>query len=266
MAEVVNVLSLGAGVQSSALLLMFHHGEITPPLDFAVFADTQCEPAYVYEWLANLKAIVEPKIPILIGTRGNLADDFLNSPTKTNYLPIPLWGVKDDDGGKGLGHRQCTKEYKIEVVQKVIRQKLGYKPGQWMKHEIHLNIGISIDEATRMRMSRFHNQMNVYPLIEASTSRHGCREYIKSLNIGTPPRSACWLCPFRSNQEWLDMKQNDPESFQKAVKWDERIRHHQKGVTKFVHSEYVPLSDANLEDDSSQLDLFQNDCQGMCGV
>lgn len=40
-----NVLSLGAGVQSSALALMASAGEIGPMPDFAVFADTQDEPA-----------------------------------------------------------------------------------------------------------------------------------------------------------------------------------------------------------------------------
>lgn len=39
----VRVLSLGAGVQSSTLLLMAVHGEIQ--IDRAIFADTQSEPA-----------------------------------------------------------------------------------------------------------------------------------------------------------------------------------------------------------------------------
>lgn len=46
----LRVLSLGAGVQSTAVLLMSATGEL-PKLDAAVFADTQWEPKAVYEHL-----------------------------------------------------------------------------------------------------------------------------------------------------------------------------------------------------------------------
>ncbi len=39
-----NIISLGAGVQSSAMALMAAKGEITPMPDAAIFADTQSEP------------------------------------------------------------------------------------------------------------------------------------------------------------------------------------------------------------------------------
>lgn len=47
----LNIISLGAGVQSSTMALMAAHGEITPMPDAAIFADTQAEPKAVYEWL-----------------------------------------------------------------------------------------------------------------------------------------------------------------------------------------------------------------------
>ena len=49
----IEVLNLGAGVQSSTVLLMSIKGEL-PKLDHAIFADTGWEPAAVYrqmEWL-----------------------------------------------------------------------------------------------------------------------------------------------------------------------------------------------------------------------
>ena len=51
----LNVLSLGAGVQSSVMALMAAHGELTPMPDCAIFADTQWEPAAIYEHLEWLK-------------------------------------------------------------------------------------------------------------------------------------------------------------------------------------------------------------------
>ena len=50
-----NYISLGAGVQSSAMALMAAHGEITPMPEAAIFADTQHEPEEVYAWLDWLK-------------------------------------------------------------------------------------------------------------------------------------------------------------------------------------------------------------------
>lgn len=46
-----NMISLGAGVQSSTMALMAELGEITPRPNAAIFADTQAEPASVYRWL-----------------------------------------------------------------------------------------------------------------------------------------------------------------------------------------------------------------------
>jgi hypothetical protein len=50
----LRILSLGAGVQSSALALMIEQGEL-PPIDAAIFADVKGEPKKVYEWLEYLK-------------------------------------------------------------------------------------------------------------------------------------------------------------------------------------------------------------------
>jgi hypothetical protein len=47
----IRYISLGAGVQSSVMALMAARGEIGPMPDCAVFADTQWEPAGVYEHL-----------------------------------------------------------------------------------------------------------------------------------------------------------------------------------------------------------------------
>jgi 3'-phosphoadenosine 5'-phosphosulfate sulfotransferase (PAPS reductase)/FAD synthetase len=49
----MRVISLGAGVQSTTLLLLAHRGELPGgPVDYAIFADTGWEPAGVYRHLA----------------------------------------------------------------------------------------------------------------------------------------------------------------------------------------------------------------------
>ena len=70
----LTVLSLGAGVQSTTLALMAAHSEITPMPDCAIFADTQAEPAAVYE---HLRWLMSPNVlpfPVHVVTTGNLEE------------------------------------------------------------------------------------------------------------------------------------------------------------------------------------------------
>ena len=92
-----HVLSLGAGVQSSAMALMAAHGEITPMPDFAVFADTQAEPPHVYKWLEWLRGKLP--FPVHCVTKGNLTEESLkvkirkaDGGERVNNL-IPFFGV-----------------------------------------------------------------------------------------------------------------------------------------------------------------------------
>lgn len=65
----MRVLSLGAGVQSTALALMASNGDM-PPLDFAVFADTGWEPQSVYDHLSWLRE--ELAFPVHVTSAGDL--------------------------------------------------------------------------------------------------------------------------------------------------------------------------------------------------
>lgn len=169
----MRILNLGAGVQSTAVFLMAHEGMI-PPIDHAIFADTQEEPQAVYDHLAWMRTIGQP-VPLLhVATAGKLGDDILHetapsiphadgAPYKENhrhrFASIPAFtGIHHDkrEGrdpcNEGIIRRQCTKEYKIEVVEKVIRRViLGMAPKQRIPKGILIDqiFGISLDEKRR---------------------------------------------------------------------------------------------------------------------
>ena len=63
------VLSLGAGVQSSAMAVMSAKGDL-PPVDCAIFADTGYEPKGIYLYLDYLKSILP--YPIYLVSKGNI--------------------------------------------------------------------------------------------------------------------------------------------------------------------------------------------------
>lgn len=105
-APALKVLSLGAGVQSTCLLLMAAEGHL-PGLDAAIFADTGWEPRSVYEHLDRIeREIAEPAgIPILQVSSGNIRSDALD-PSK-HFASMPLH-ILNSDGGDSMSRRQCT--------------------------------------------------------------------------------------------------------------------------------------------------------------
>lgn len=257
----LNVLSLGAGIQSTAMLLMFYDRELTPMPDFAVFADTGCEPQWVYDWLDKVEDMVKDRIEIRRVSKGNLLSDQYKA---QRFVALPLF-FKNPDDSQGMGRRQCTSEYKIKPIYDEIKRELGVKRGGG-GHEIINHIGISFDERHRMKPPRVTWLDNNFPLVYRHVTREDCIRRIKQSWLGDPKKSACIICPYRSDKEWRDLKECEPKSFKDACDYDDYIRHgngKMKG-TQYVHRSMVPLKEVDLTD--NQLDLFDHACEGMCGL
>lgn len=93
MSKTITLLSLGAGVQSTALALMAERGLIEKPVA-AIFADTGDEPASVYAHLERLRGMLS--FPVHIVKAGNgLGADFLAALRgETNRASQPPFHVK----------------------------------------------------------------------------------------------------------------------------------------------------------------------------
>lgn len=278
-----NVLNLGAGVQSSTLALMTTKGFIKPIPDFAVFADTQAEPQSVYEWLEWLKN--EVNFPIHTVTKGNLTVDSLK-PTKRKrgneneigqlYMKrlIPLFGIMPDGRVTAAIGRKCTADYKIVPIIKKIREECKIKRGQ-KDVTVTQWIGISWDEIQRMKDSSHPWTQHRFPLIEKKITRAKCHEWLKENNYPSPPRSACYYCPFHSDIEWRNLRDKDPDFFEKAVKFDKNIRHQFKQndptmkMEVYLHKSCKPLDEVDFDSDEDKGQMvfdFQSECSGMCGI
>ena len=260
-------LSLGAGVQSSALLVLSCTDDRVPKPDVAIFADTGDEPAYVYSYLKVLAEWAKPHgVEVVTATAGVLSEVTLKP---GGFVGVPLH-VLHHDGTSGMLRRQCTREFKIEPITKKVRELLGYQPRQRVKEQARCMIGISLDEAQRMKPSWHRWISNCWPLVDLGIKRNDCYEIIAKEGIPRPQKSACVYCPYRDDQSWEDMRLSDPEEFAKAVAFDNSIRNKTlKGDNKqaFVHRSCVPLGEAVFDaNDPDQVDLFNNECEGMCGV
>jgi len=274
----LRILSLGAGVQSSTLALMSARGEL-PVLDCAIFADTGAEPSDVYAYLRWLRRILP--FPVHVVSAGNLRDEILMSVAhQRGFVPVtrkgidarPPFFVLNEDGSRGIIRRQCTGDFKVEPIQKKIRELLGLKPRKhWPKATaVEQWIGISRDESSRMKESQIPAIKMRWPLIELGMTRNACLTWLESHGYPLPPKSACTFCPYRSDRSWRHLRDTDPEGWNDALAIDRAIRGGLGNLTGtlYVHDSLIPLEEVDLSTDSErgQPNLFENECEGMCGV
>jgi hypothetical protein len=263
MIEPIHIISLGAGVQSSTMALMAAAGEITPMPEFAVFADTQSEPKSVYVWLDWLEKHLP--FPVRRVTAGNLAELSLapkvSKKSLQTYLrhSVPVYTV-NKDGSFGNMQRHCTQTTKLAPLYSAIRAGVVW-------------IGISTDEALRMKDSQRRAITHRWPLIEKGMSRRACLQWLKENGFPKAPRSACSFCPYHNNTEWRRLKTEEPEAFADAIKYEADLQVAFKACscltsTPFLHASRKPLSevDFSTEEERGQINMFNNECEGMCGV
>ena len=273
----INIISIGAGVQSSALALMAEKNFISPKPDLAIFADTQAEPQFVYDQLEYLKKNISYELKIV--TAGSLTDKTLQERKRVKdgkyYMPneIPLFGISKSGKIHGALGRQCTNDFKIQPIVKFLRNYYNIKRGEKEKI-INQWLGISYDEILRMKPSRIKWINNVFPLIDKKLKRIDCLKWLKDNNFLIPKRSACYYCPFHSDSEWRDLKMNAPLDFDKAVKFDKKIRekflkYDKKNMEVFLHRSCKPLDQIDFRNDidkGQQVFDFSSECEGMCGI
>jgi len=253
-------------------------GELTPKPEYAIFADTQSEPKRVYE---NLDALEQwGDIPIERPTAGSLGEavrEGVNS-TGGRFASVPFW-VEGSGGDSTPGRRHCTREYKIDVVKRRVRELLGLHPGQRAagKYRVEEWVGISVDEVQRARPSRYEWITTRWPLLfDVPMRRAEIKLWLQNNGFPIPGKSACTFCPYRKPIEYARWREDEPELFEEACRWDELIRSNgtMRGMKnrQFIWRELKPLRElpplSELEGkDDAQLDMFNDGCDtGMCGV
>lgn len=272
----LDLLNLGAGVQSSVMLLMSCRGEL-PKLDGAIFADTGWEPSAVYTHLNWLrKQASKAGIPVYVVSNGNIRSDALDEERRWASMPLRVLNNKGDEG---MLRRQCTREYKIEPIRRFVRTELlGIKRGARVPSGVECRqwFGITVDEAHRMRQSGEHWRTNVYPFIGIPESmlgraytRSACEAWFRKRYDRPLVKSACLGCPYHTDAEWRRLKNNSPDEFADVVQFDKQIRRmNRTGSEAFLHKSLKPLDEVGFSEDvdRGQSLLFGEECDGMCGV
>lgn len=254
----LTLLSLGAGVQSTVLLLLSASGDL-PKLDAAIFADTGWEPRAVYDHLGVLEREVAGPAGIPIhrvrASEGGIRADALD--TEHRFASMPTF-TRNPDGSKGMVRRQCTGEYKIAPIKRKVRELLGYPHPRPVPRDVYAEqwVGISRDEVQRAKDSDVRYSRNRFPLLDLDLTRRDCLRILHQRGFASTPKSACIGCPFHGNRHWRDMRDNNPEEWADAVAFDEAIRSGNARANAdgrpllgqmYLHSSLEPLGSAPID-------------------
>lgn len=262
----LRVMSLGVGVQSTTMALMSARGDL-PRCDVAIFADTGWEREATYRYLDWL--VQQLPFPVLRARRdgedlGVLMMEVASGERPRSGAPMIPFFTKNPNG---MTPKQCSKEFKVRVIGREVRKMLGLVPRQRGPREkvVEQWIGISYDEQERMKDSEQPFVQNRWPLCELKMRREDCLSWLDERQLPAPPRSSCVFCPYRTDAEWVDMRDNDPNSFERAVRFDVACRTAVPEGEAFLHRQRVPLSDVRFKVDTRDPG-FRQECDAVCGL
>lgn len=175
---------------------------------------------------------------------------------------------------KGMFGRKCTADYKIWAIEKKVKELLGIK--RFSKKSpllVEQLIGISVDEAQREKPSNRAEIKHVFPLLDLYMTRNDCLSWMQKHGYPEPPKSACTFCPFHSDAMWEEIKAS-PE-WESVVHFERELQRLAKEDTvtrgvPYLHRDCVPIDQVEFKPKTNkklhQLNLFGNECSGMCGV
>lgn len=197
-----HVLGLSGGKDSASLAVYIKdkYPEIHEKVEY-FFTDTGAELQEVYDFLDKLEAYLGKEILRL--SSGKDFDHWLT--VHNEYLP-------------SAQQRWCTRMMKIKPFEDFVGDDL-----------VVSYIGIRSDENREGYISQKDTIKAVFPFIEDGLIREDIFQILQD-SVGIPEyyqwrsRSGCYFCFFQRQDEWLGLKRNHPELFEKAREYEQRLR------------------------------------------
>ena len=189
-----HVLGLSGGKDSAALAVYIKdkYPALSKKMEY-FFSDTGSELKEVYEFLDKLESFLDKEINRL--SSGKTFEHWLK--VHNDFLPSPK-------------QRWCTRVMKIKPFEEFIKDDpvISY-------------VGIRADEHREGYISQKPNIKAVFPFVEDGIIRSDVFG-ILDRSVGVPKyydwrtRSGCYFCFFQRQGEWLGLKRNHPDLFEKA--------------------------------------------------
>jgi len=218
-----HVLGISGGKDSAALAVFMRLNH--PELDLQYFfTDTGKELPEVYEFLGRLEGFLGK--PILRLNPNRDFDFWLRE--YGNFLP-------------SARTRWCTRQLKLLPFRNWL------KPWLEAGDSVHSYVAIRADENHREGYESGNENLTVHlPFREAGVDHAGVLDLLNGAGIGLPryydwrSRSGCTFCFFQQKIEWVRLKEQHPEAFEEAKRYEKNALEH---GSPFTWSERESLSD-----------------------
>ena len=276
----IHGLAFGAGVQSTALLLLVANKDhrlleamegVLPSV--AIFADPGAEEEATYEHVARCRGYARLRGVELVTVRSTRKKGLLDAlQTGKRFSTIPAF-TKSKTGSKGMLRRCCTADYKISPIATELRRRIGKQRILHTKHRVDIWLGISTDEIQRMKPElHIKWQTRQFPLIEMGWSRDDCHAYLEAKGWGDVPKSACVFCPYASDKRWARLKALGGDDWQRVLDAEAGLKdawESGRGSLRdepFLHTSLEPIDSIDFGPAPSDDDTLGNECDGYCGL
>jgi len=253
----IKALSLGWGVQSFTIAAMCALKEIEN-VDYAIHADTNFENMLTYRFARAWSDWLEIRGVRVITVKNEKPNEVITNRVGGEIFIPAFTNTPSSQGGRL--RRQCTQRWKIAPVRRWLQTNRNKEP-------VEMWIGISTDEAARMKPSGVKYITNRWPLIELGMSRKDCERWLQDRGIEVPVKSSCVFCPFHNTDEWRATKKIIC-NWNKVVDIDRRIRKVRPPYDLFVHPARKPIETVDMRtmEEKGQIRLWDEECTGMCGL
>lgn len=229
------VWSSGGGVQSNAIAVLIIQGKLPKP-DLAVISDTEYERSTTWKYMEQytLPALREAGVELHRVKKSDYATVDLY---RGDTILIPAYTTEEthNTGKVGKLPTYCSNEWKQRVVRRWCNDQGVQQADIW--------IGMSTDEMRRLKTPTGKWQ-NKYPLIDLQMNRADCLALVERHGWPLPPRSACYMCPQQSYDEWQWQKQFSPADHEQAVRFEGEIQKHDEHLHLLDSAE--PLSEVDF--------------------
>ena len=195
-----HILLISGGKDSTALAIYMRDNFPEIAMEY-LFCDTHKELQETYEYLAKLEQYLGKPITKLCSSLGDRGFDHWLK-VYGNYLPAP-------------NMRWCTRKLKIEPFEEYV----GDDP-------VKLYVGIRADERREGYISTKPNIVPVFPFKEDGIKKDDVFRILESSGVGVPEyykwrtRSGCYFCFFQRKSEWVGLKEQHPDLFEKAKAYE----------------------------------------------
>ena len=202
-------ISYGAGVNSTAILVLAAQGRLDYPAFRCVFSDTGDERPETYKYLS--------KVAVPFAQKHEIPVDIVRPPETV----LQRWRRLKVTGSRII--RSCTDHAKIQPIKKHLAehgdpddtQLIGIHAGE--SHRAKSKIGIA------------------YPLVDMQIDHEACVEIIKAAGLPVPVKSGCWHCPFMRKAEVIELINKAPQKFQQIIDLEDAANQAHPRLKKFTH-------------------------------